>query len=198
MAESLVVAAPVLWAHLSPVAPLMAAQTHPSFPPCSHDSWRLECIKAVLWETALLFPASFSLLCEGLEPLGRQDIEHHLVADDLLDLSADVDSLTAEYPSRSSVLTLMMRPLMIWGVPQSIRPLIMPEPPTSPICPMDRGSRGALVRPIQVALGVHQPADAVRLRELALQFPLIEPLPLEDLHLLVHGGGRHSVPFPAA
>lgn len=38
--------------------------------------------------------------------------------------------------------SLVIRPLMIWGESHSISPLIMPEPPTSPIWLMESGRRG--------------------------------------------------------
>ena len=148
----------------------------------------MECIKAVLWESALLFPASFSLLCEGLEPLGRQDIEHHLVADDLLDLSADVDALAAEHLLALLSLDLDDAPLDDMGGATVDQAVDHAGSAHQSDLPDGQGQQGALIRPVQAAPGVHQPADAVRLRELPLQFSLIEPLPLEDLHLLVHGG----------
>lgn len=50
--------------------------------------------------------------------------------------------LASNFSSVSFRVTFTIRPLMTWGVPHSIRPLIIPEPPISPIWLMERGSGG--------------------------------------------------------
>ena len=50
--------------------------------------------------------------------------------------------LEAYRSSLSVRVTLMIRPLMIWGVSHWISPFIIPEPPIRPIWLMDRGKSG--------------------------------------------------------
>ena len=75
--------------------------------------------------------------------------------------------------SRSVRTTFTTRPLMIWGWSQSMRPLMRPDPPMSPICPMDRGQQGTLHAAVQ-GTACHHLGKAVGAPQLLFQLFFVE------------------------